>query len=46
MTLDDVAGRFAYGEDHEAFRQTVRSFLRKEGVPLGKMDYLGQLALI
>ncbi len=33
MTLDDVAGRFAYDEDHEAFRQTVRSFLRKEGVP-------------
>lgn len=33
MTLDTVAGRFAYGEDHEAFRQTVRSFLLKEGVP-------------
>jgi long-chain-acyl-CoA dehydrogenase len=33
MTLDNVAGRFAYTEDHEAFRQTVRSFLAKEGVP-------------
>jgi acyl-CoA dehydrogenase len=33
MTLDNVAGRFAYTEDHEAFRQTVRSFLNKEGVP-------------
>lgn len=33
MTLDTVAGRFAYTEDHEAFRQTVRSFLAKEGVP-------------
>jgi long-chain-acyl-CoA dehydrogenase len=33
MTLDDVAGRSAYGEDHEAFRSTVRSFLQKEGVP-------------
>ena len=33
MTLDDVPGRFAYTEDHEAFRQTVRSFLQKEGVP-------------
>jgi acyl-CoA dehydrogenase len=33
MTLDAVAGRFAYTEDHEAFRQTVRSFLAKEGVP-------------
>lgn len=33
MSLDAVAGRFAYNEDHEAFRQTVRSFLAKEGVP-------------
>jgi long-chain-acyl-CoA dehydrogenase len=33
MSLDQVAGRFAYNEDHEAFRQTVRSFLAKEGVP-------------
>ena len=33
MSLDTVAGRFAYNEDHEAFRQTVRSFLAKEGVP-------------
>ena len=33
MSLDAVAGRFAYDEDHEAFRQTVRSFLAKEGVP-------------
>jgi acyl-CoA dehydrogenase len=33
MSLDSVSGRFAYGEDHEAFRQTVRSFLQKEGVP-------------
>ncbi|MBW6521968.1 acyl-CoA dehydrogenase family protein [Sphingomonas sp. RHCKR47] len=33
MTLDDVAGRQAYTEDHEAFRQTVRSFLAKEGQP-------------
>ncbi len=33
MTPDSVPGRFAYGEDHEAFRQTVRSFLQKEGVP-------------
>jgi long-chain-acyl-CoA dehydrogenase len=33
MTLDDVAGRSAYSEDHEAFRRTVRSFLQKEGVP-------------
>ena len=32
-TLDTVPGRFAYNEDHEAFRQTVRSFLQKEGVP-------------
>ena len=32
-SLDTVAGRFAYTEDHEAFRQTVRSFLQKEGVP-------------
>jgi acyl-CoA dehydrogenase len=33
MTLDAVAGRFAYTEDHEAFRRTVRAFLEKEGVP-------------
>jgi acyl-CoA dehydrogenase len=33
MTLDTVAGRLAYTEDHEAFRQTVRSFLAKEGQP-------------
>ena len=33
MTLDDVAGRSAYDGDHEAFRQSVRQFLRKEGVP-------------
>ncbi len=33
LTLDNIAGRFAYNEDHEAFRQTVRSFLQKEGVP-------------
>jgi long-chain-acyl-CoA dehydrogenase len=33
MTLDTVAGRQAYTEDHEAFRQTVRSFLSKEGQP-------------
>jgi len=33
MTPDAVPGRFAYNEDHEAFRQTVRSFLQKEGVP-------------
>jgi len=33
MTLDTVAGRQAYTEDHEAFRQTVRSFLAKEGQP-------------
>ena len=32
-SLDTVPGRFAYTEDHEAFRQTVRSFLQKEGVP-------------
>ena len=32
-TLDNVAGRFAYNEDHEAFRQTVRSFLQRDGVP-------------
>ena len=31
--LDTLSGRFAYGEDHEAFRQTVRSFLQKEAVP-------------
>ncbi|RYY05664.1 MAG: acyl-CoA dehydrogenase, partial [Alphaproteobacteria bacterium] len=33
MSLDTLPGRFAYNEDHEAFRQTVRSFLHKEGVP-------------
>jgi len=33
MTLDAVAGRTAYTEDHEAFRQTVRAFLQREGVP-------------
>ncbi|MDQ2877559.1 MAG: acyl-CoA dehydrogenase family protein [Pseudomonadota bacterium] len=33
MTPDSVPGRFAYNEDHEAFRQTLRSFLQKEGVP-------------
>ena len=33
MSLDTVQGRFAYNEDHEAFRETVRSFLQKEGVP-------------
>ena len=33
LTLDNIAGRFAYNEDHEAFRQTVRQFLQKEGVP-------------
>jgi acyl-CoA dehydrogenase len=32
MTLD-VAGRTAYTEDHEAFRDTVRSFIQKEVVP-------------
>jgi long-chain-acyl-CoA dehydrogenase len=33
MSLDVLPGRFAYTPDHEAFRQTVRSFLQKEGVP-------------
>ena len=33
MSLDTIPGRFAYTPDHEAFRQTVRSFLQKEGVP-------------
>ncbi|MEH3038156.1 MAG: acyl-CoA dehydrogenase family protein [Sphingomonas adhaesiva] len=33
MSLDTLPGRFAYTDDHEAFRQTVRSFLAKEGVP-------------
>ena len=33
MALDTVAGRFAYNEDHEAFRQSVRTFLAKEGTP-------------
>jgi long-chain-acyl-CoA dehydrogenase len=33
MSLDTVQGRFAYTEDHEAFRQSVRSFLQKEAVP-------------
>jgi long-chain-acyl-CoA dehydrogenase len=32
MTLD-VAGRTAYTEDHEAFRQSVRSFIKAEVVP-------------
>jgi long-chain-acyl-CoA dehydrogenase len=32
MSLDNIP-RNAYNEDHEAFRQTVRSFLTKEGVP-------------
>ncbi len=31
--LDTLPGRFAYTPDHEAFRQTVRSFLNKEAVP-------------
>lgn len=31
--LDTIAGRSAYNEDHEAFRQTVRLFLQKEAVP-------------
>ncbi len=31
--LDTLPGRFAYTPDHEAFRQTVRSFLKKEAVP-------------
>jgi acyl-CoA dehydrogenase len=29
----DVAGRTAYNEDHEAFRQSVRSFIKAEVVP-------------
>ncbi|WP_419807968.1 acyl-CoA dehydrogenase family protein [Sphingomonas sp.] len=33
MSLDTIPGRFAYTPDHEAFRQTVRSFLQREGVP-------------
>ena len=33
MTLDALPGRFAYTEDHEAFRHTVRQFLAKDGVP-------------
>jgi long-chain-acyl-CoA dehydrogenase len=33
LTLDQIQGRLAYTSDHEAFRQTVRSFLQKEGVP-------------
>ena len=33
MSLDALPGRTAYNEDHEAFRQTVRQFLQKEGVP-------------
>ena len=33
MSLDTLPGRFAYTEDHEAFRATVRGFLAKEGVP-------------
>ena len=32
MTLD-VAGRTAYNEDHEAFRDSVRSFIKAEVVP-------------
>ena len=32
MTLD-VAGRTAYNEDHEAFRDSVRSFINAEVVP-------------
>ncbi len=24
LTLDNIAGRFTYNEDHEAFRQTLR----------------------
>ena len=32
MTLE-VAGRTAYTEDHEAFRESVRAFLQKEAVP-------------
>jgi acyl-CoA dehydrogenase len=32
MTLD-VAGRTAYTEDHEAFRDSVRSFIKQEVVP-------------
>ncbi len=32
MTLD-VAGRTAYNEDHEAFRDTVRAFIKAEVVP-------------
>ena len=31
--LDTLPGRFAYNDDHQAFRQTVRQFLLKEGVP-------------
>ena len=33
MTPDIIPCRFAYNADHEAFRETVRSFLQKEGVP-------------
>ncbi len=33
MSLDVIAGRFAYTPDHEAFRATVRQFLQREGVP-------------
>lgn len=29
----EVAGRTAYNEDHEAFRQSVRNFVQKEVVP-------------
>ena len=32
-TLDAVPGRFAYTDDHEAFRHTVRQFLARDGVP-------------
>jgi long-chain-acyl-CoA dehydrogenase len=41
MTLD-VAGRTAYNEDHEAFRDTVRSFIKQEVVPnIDKWDEAG-----
>jgi long-chain-acyl-CoA dehydrogenase len=33
MSLDTVPGRFAYNEEHEAFRQSVRGFLQKEAAP-------------
>ena len=31
--MEQFPGRLAYSEDHEAFRQSVRSFLLKEAVP-------------